>query len=132
MVRVQPRRRSVWIVLWAILLSTLAPAIAAWSSAGARDGGFHVELCTQAGMVRVVVGDVDAADLGEDPTKSAGMLGHCPLCATHACALPSSIGRAVPPGQDDPRLARPGDAPESRVDRLAWTPAHPRAPPPAA
>ncbi|MCA3181345.1 MAG: DUF2946 domain-containing protein [Burkholderiaceae bacterium] len=132
MVRFQPRRSTVWIVLWTILLSTLAPAIAAWSSAGVRDGGFHVELCTQAGMVRVVVGDVDAAGLGEDSTKSAGMLGHCPLCATYACVLPTSIGRAVPPRQDAPGLARPGDGPESGVDRLAWRPAHPRAPPPAA
>jgi hypothetical protein len=128
----QPRRRTLWVVLWAILLSTLAPSIAAWSGVGARDGGFRVELCTEAGMVRVAVGDVDAAGLGESPTTSAGMSGHCPLCALYAGALPSSGGRTAPPRHDDRTFARSAHGPDGGAGRLAWTPAHPRAPPPAA
>jgi hypothetical protein len=121
----------VWITLWALVLSTLAPTLAAWAGAGTRDGGFHVELCTEAGMVRIAVGDVEATGHGEDPSQDGAMLGHCPLCATYACVLPPSTGRTALPRCDDERLVPSCDVTASGLVRLDWTPAHPRAPPPA-
>lgn len=116
---------AAWIACIAILLSSLAPAIA---HALQRDGqGAWAEVCTTSGS-KVVSLDSGLAD--EAPSLPAEHpLQHCPYCSLHAPALGMPPGSLAVPtlvpqlsAVPEPMLAAPRTL-------FAWATAQPRAPP---
>lgn len=124
------RARIAWIACLAILLNALVPlathAMQAWPAAGRT-----VEVCTALGMTTIQLGV--PADTGADsPGGKPGKAGtHCGYCIAHAAAdglPPAAVAQAAPAAG---RALRPALYYQAPRPLFAWSPAQPRAPPPA-
>lgn len=89
-----------WIATLALLLASLAPALAQAGAGPAR----WAEICTGTGTTLVAFHD-DRDDRGDParPQPAAHVLEHCPYCSLHAdtLALPPALPvlpAALPPG----------------------------------
>ncbi|MFO1219922.1 MAG: DUF2946 domain-containing protein [Burkholderiaceae bacterium] len=112
-----------WIVIVAMLLASLAPALS--QAVGVADHHSWVEVCTPQGSTWV---RADAGDAGGAPS-AAHLIDHCPYCSIHlpALALPPPPAAVAP--ACNARDALPQAFLQAPRTLHAWSPAHPRAPP---
>jgi hypothetical protein len=120
------RRCAAWIACLALLFAALAPAI---SKAMARQSGqVWTEMCSASGtrMVKIDLGQNDAADLGAHPSSH---FEHCPFCANDSAplALPPGASLTLPLLETEER--RPPLFFQSAHPLPIWTSAQSRAPP---
>ncbi len=128
--RPHPRRLTLWIACFAVLMASLAPAISHAMRAISGDAGSGwVEVCTLAGSKWVRADDASAPSGSSAPAKTLAVE-HCPYCALHAASL------ALPPGAPQPwlaalplRFAAPAGVLAAPRDGLTWRIAQPRGPP---
>ena len=107
-------RRLSGVLLAALLLATLAPAISRALAAGPQDARDWVELCTAQGMQWVT-----AAEAGQQPSAGPAvpgqdaldLCGHCTLAAERLAPLlpvmPVVVAVAAPWGHPDTRSFQP-------------------------
>ncbi len=143
------RRATAWLAIGAILLNSLAPALA--HQLAVRDASGWTEVCTARGIERVALAaasvassmpsaipaSVSSSTTSDAPAAPASIphtpaFEHCPFCVSNGAsfASPLSASFAVAFLRGTGQLAtRPDFAPRGIDD---WRPAHPRAPPLAA
>jgi hypothetical protein len=71
------RYTSHWIAVFAILMSSVAPAVSQAVSLAQNGQGISIEVCTTTGIQMTQV--IDASD-ADEPAQANG---HCPLCVVH-------------------------------------------------
>ncbi len=117
------RRATRWVVVVALAMAALLPALA--QALGASRGAGWVEVCSAQGATWVQVGE-DAAP-GEP--AAAGHAEHCPYCTTpaHGLGVPAAPAAVTAPADLAHALPRAFLAAPSTA--FAWVSAQPRAPP---
>ncbi|MFN7641933.1 MAG: DUF2946 family protein [Burkholderiales bacterium] len=121
-------RRITWAALWALVFAALAPTVPALHGDG-RAGSAYADLC-----ITTPDGQVGHTGVGSDGTPSTPAMDHgeCALCAARGLALagpPASVGVALRLELHD---VAPVEPTSREVVQVVWSPANPRAPPPAA
>ncbi len=130
------QRLHVWIAIFAMAMSALAPALS--RAMGPDEQGRHLlPLCSAAGVEWVELsaeeaafyGDTGAVSSESDPGEPALALGDCPYCT-------AQFGNALPPA---PQVTQSFSVAGGTVlpplflisprPLFAWSPSHPRAPP---
>jgi Protein of unknown function (DUF2946) len=117
------RRATRWVVLLALAMSALLPALA--QALGGSRGAGWVEVCTVQGSAWVQLADDGAPG---DPT-AAGHAEHCPYCTMPFHGLGVPPAPAVVPTLSDLAHALPRAFLSAPSTPFAWVSAQPRAPP---
>ena len=117
-------RRAVWVMLAAVLLGTLAPAVSRGLAAAEARAGW-VEVCTAGGTKRIPTGDSDP----QSPAHAAlgDHCGYCRLQSDQPFALPDPPAQSLPAGGWTQR--RPVAAPAVPRGAALWPCPLSRAPP---
>lgn len=128
------RRFTAWLALLAMVLGTLAPAVAQAVVASSERAQW-VEVCSASGMMWVKADASAASGVDQAGHDAGGPMSdswmHCPWCSLHGGApgLPPAMAAIeLAPRQSDRPPAFSHQASLSGV----WAVAHARAPPPAA
>ncbi|MEO6352841.1 MAG: DUF2946 domain-containing protein [Oxalobacteraceae bacterium] len=137
----KPRRLTIWIACFAILLNALAPSISyamyAMHSTSASSGTAPIlmEVCTANGMKMVDVSGEKISDAtldaNGDHKKPVAASSHCPFCLPHYCALfllPTTASSFALPAR---QALMPALFYQSPQPLFSWIVAHPRGPPAA-
>jgi hypothetical protein len=116
------RSLSSWIALFAILMVTLAPAVAGALSASRGMTWDQVCSATAPAVTK------DARD-GDQSPATPHAFGHCPYCALHADLAPPPDPRQVDAGTALALRAVPAAFVRAPRANAVWASAQPRAPP---
>ena len=121
------QRWTSWLLLIAFLHGVLAPAVG--QAMGGNDAArtIMLQLCSADGP-RLAEVDLHDVGTGSDTSYPTGHGGFCPLCVYPAAPPPAGIAALQPAGLPSIPVSVPDDsAPRFAT---AWSPVHPRAPPP--
>lgn len=135
----KPRRLTIWIACFAILLNALAPSISYAMFAMAAPSGtpsLLMEVCTANGMQLFTVpaektsdATLNSLNSDGDPKKNLAASGHCPFCLTHAGTFALLPTGAIHFATSTKHGLMPPLYYQSPQPLFSWTVAHSRAPP---
>ncbi|MDT9001400.1 DUF2946 family protein [Paucibacter sp. APW11] len=128
--RARPCALQRWLVLAALLLATLAPAVSqalAWSRGDALAWS---QVCRASVVSPRAQASILAARAAKDKESVHGLFEHCPSCAAQAqdLAPPPATGLALP-ARLEPSQAMPERFFSAAVTNPVWLPGQSRAPP---